>query len=250
MAHSHSRPQRPNYGIDAPKLVLLFLLIGVAGVGLAPALAHCPFVWLRYLTGPAACAGAVFLPQAVVMFWGSKAGKLHLRDRLITSIPWRGDEKVLDVGCGHGLMLMGAAKQLRSGRAIGLDLWQKEDQAGNSAEATLRNAALENVANRVELRDGDARQMPFPDDEFDVVLSSWALHNIYDRAGRDAAVREIARVLKPGGRLVIVDIRHVREYAEVLRQTRVSEIQISWPNFLFVIPTLTLKANKAKSQNP
>jgi ubiquinone/menaquinone biosynthesis C-methylase UbiE len=78
-----------------------------------------------------------------------------------------------------------------------------------------------------------------------VVLSSWALHNIYDRPGRDAAVREMARILKPGGRMIIADIRHVREYAEALRQTRLSDIQVSGPTFLFVIPTLTLKATKA-----
>ena len=91
-------------------------------------------------------------------------------------------------------MLLSAAKRLRSGRATGLDLWQKEDQAGNSREATMRNAAAENVADRVELIDGDARKMPFVDNEFDVILSSWALHNIYERTGRDAALREIARV--------------------------------------------------------
>jgi arsenite methyltransferase len=234
-----------NYGIDAPKLVLCFFLIGVVGLGLALALACFQLVWLRFLTWPAASIGGCFLLEAGVMLWGSKTGKLRLRDKLIASIPWRGDERVLDVGCGHGLMLLGAAKQLHTGRAIGLDLWQKEDQAGNSAEATLQNATLENVADRVELRDGDARQMPFADDEFDVVLSSWALHNIYDRPGRDAAIREVARVLKPGGRIIIVDIRHVREYEEVLRQTGVTDIHISGPNFLFVIPTLTLKANKA-----
>ena len=231
-----------NYGIDAPKLVLWFLLIGVAGLGLAAALACFQFSWRRFLTWPAASIGACFLLEAGVMLWGSKTGKLLLRDKLLASIPWRGDERVLDVGCGHGLMLIGAAKQLRSGRALGLDLWQKEDQAGNSRAATMQNASLENVANRVELRDGDARKMPFADHEFDVVLSSWALHNIYDRAGREAAVREMARVLKPGGRMIIVDIRHVREYAEVLRQAGFSDVQISGPNFLFVIPTLTLKA--------
>lgn len=245
MAHSAQQSQRPNYGIDAPKLALSFLGIGVGGLGLSLALMHYSIGWLRFLVAPFGSIGAVFLLEAAVMFWGSKVGKLHLRDKLIASIPWRGDERVLDVGCGHGLMLIGAAKQLRSGRAVGLDLWQKEDQAGNSAEATLRNATLENVASRVELRDGDARQMPFADDEFDVVVSSWALHNIYDRAGRDAAMREIARVLKPGGRLIIVDIRHVREYAEVLKQNHILDIQISRPNFLFVIPTLTLTARAA-----
>src|SRR5439155_13314827 len=100
---------------------------------------------------------------------GSKVGKLRFREKLLSEIPWRGDEQVLDVGCGHGLMLIGAAKRLKTGKAIGVDLWQKEDQAGNSREATWENIALENVAERVELKDGDARQLPFADGSFDVV---------------------------------------------------------------------------------
>lgn len=48
----------------------------------------------------------------LIMIWGSKVGKRLLRDKMIDSISWRGDEKVLDVGCGHGLMLIGAAKRL------------------------------------------------------------------------------------------------------------------------------------------
>ena len=65
---------------------------------------------------------------------------------------------MLDVGCGHGLMLIGAAKRLSSGRAIGIDIWQDVDQANNSAAATRRNAELEGVS--VAVRDGDARRIP------------------------------------------------------------------------------------------
>jgi ubiquinone/menaquinone biosynthesis C-methylase UbiE len=104
---------------------------------------------------------------------------------------------------------------------------------------------LENVADRVELVDGDARKLPFGDNTFDVVISSWALHNIYDRPGRETAVREIVRVLKPGGRLTIIDIRHTFEYAEVLRQSQMSEVRRTGPNFLFAIPTYTLIARKS-----
>lgn len=178
------------------------------------------------------------------MVWGSKRGKFLLRDKLLDSFHWRGDETVLDVGCGHGLMLVGAAKKLRQGKAIGIDLWRKMDQTGNSREATTLNLQLENVADRAELVDGDARKLPFGDNSFDVVLSSWALHNIPDRAGRDVAIREIARVLKPGGRVVIIDIRHTRDYAEVFRQSNMSEVTRSRPNFLFLIPSITLTARK------
>jgi SAM-dependent methyltransferase len=169
-------PSRPNYGIDAPKVVFRFFAVGVSGLilGVAAMLFSSRGIvpWARLAAVPCLMIGMTFFIQAAVMVWGSKIGKLRLRDKLIASLPWRGDEMVLDVGCGHGLMLIGAAKQLSTGRAIGIDLWQTEDQAGNSRQATWRNTELEKVSERVELRDGDARRLPFEDNLFDVVLSS------------------------------------------------------------------------------
>jgi len=251
MSDSSIRPSRPNYGIDAPEVVSRFLAIGISGLILGVAgifLSSRGIVsWARFFAVPCLAVGVMFLVQAGVMVWGSRIGKLSLRDKVIRSIPWRGDEVVLDVGCGHGLMLIGAAKQLRTGKAIGIDLWQAEDQAGNSREATWQNVELENLNPRVELRDGDARRLPFDTNQFDIVLSSWALHNIYDQAGRNMAVREIVRVLRPGGRLAIIDIRHTSEYARVLEESRMADIRRLGPDFLFVIPTFTLTATKPKA---
>lgn len=189
-------------------------------------------------------AGASLLGTSAVMVWGSKCGKLRLRDKLIEGLALRGDERVLDVGCGHGLMLLGAAKRLTKGRAVGIDLWQNEDQADNNREATLENAFLEGVKERVELHDADARQMPFEKESFDVVLSSWALHNIYESGGRRKALEEIVRVLKPGGRILVTDIRHGQEYAEVFRALGLAEVKLSAPNFVFVIPSRCASARK------
>ena len=56
-------------------------------------------------------------------------GKFRARDALLNAVRGGGDEQVLDVGCGHGLMLIGAAKRLSSGHATGIDIWQDVDQA-------------------------------------------------------------------------------------------------------------------------
>ena len=199
----------------------------------------------RWFAGPFFGMGCSFLTTGGIMVWGSKAGKLRLRDKLIASLALQGNERVLDVGCGHGLMLLGAAKKLTTGRVVGIDLWQKEDQAGNSREATLENATLEGVKDRVELIDGDARQLPFEKESFDVILSSWALHNIYDAAGRRIALNEIMRVLKPGGRILITDIRHAKDYADVFRSLGLADVQVSRPNFTFVIPSRSVSGRKA-----
>jgi ubiquinone/menaquinone biosynthesis C-methylase UbiE len=63
---------------------------------------------------------------------------------------------------------------------------------------------------------GDARKLPFDDASFNVVLSSMALHNISHAGERQTAVRETARVLKSGGRLLILDVRHTNQYAVTL----------------------------------
>ena len=72
------------------------------------------------------------------------------------------------------------------------------------------------MADRVELHTADMRQLPFDDDSFDVVVSSLAIHNVPGAAERARAVREAARVLKPGGRLMIADVRNTRAYAREL----------------------------------
>ena len=167
------------------------------------------------------CCGAM----ALYMVWSSKRGKAAERERLLDLLALKGQERVLDVGCGRGLMLIGAAKRLTTGSAVGIDVWQSEDLSGNRAEATLENAALEGVKDRVRVETADMRQLPFPDASFDVVVSKAAIHNLYVRADRAKALSEIARVLAPGGQLLIDDIRHLKEYEAVLRVRNLTDLR-------------------------
>jgi SAM-dependent methyltransferase len=252
MSQRATATKHANYGIDAPAVLRNLLVIGGAAVVLG-SVVYALREWLprglsMSLANMGWWAGGSLLLTALVMLWGSRVGKLRLRDKLLDTFPWRGDERVLDVGCGHGLMLIGAAKRLTMGKAVGVDIWQKEDQAGNSAKATMENALAEGVADRVELKHADAREMPFEDDTFDVIVSSWALHNIYDAQERSRALREIARVLKPGGRVLIVDIKHTNEYARVLGENGLGDIERHGPSFLFVTPTHWLTASKTRSR--
>ena len=117
-----------------------------------------------------------------------------------------------------------AAQRLTTGRAVGVDLWRRVDQSGNSAEATRRNAIAEGVADRVELHTGDMTALPFEDNSFDVVVSSLAIHNISGRAGREKAIDEAVRVLRPGGRLMIADIRATRQHQAQLAKIGMSDV--------------------------
>ncbi len=215
------KPDRaPNYGIDAPAAVRNLFI--VAALGVIALVTRLLGVWSRedfiaVIARPLMGAGLGSGVMGAWMLYDSKIGKAREREQFLDKIPWRGDERVLDVGCGLGLFLIGAAKRLSTGRAAGIDKWQQEDLSGNSAAGTLDNAMIEGVADKVEVHTGDARQLPFDDASFDVVLSSMALHNIYNAGERQTAVREVARVLKPGGRVLIVDVRHIKQYAATLR---------------------------------
>jgi SAM-dependent methyltransferase len=118
------------------------------------------------------------------MLWSSKVGKVRDRERLLDRLTWKGDERVLDVGCGRGLLLVGAARRLTAGKAIGIDIWQAEDLSGNNLAATTENARREGVADRVEVKTADMRELPFADSAFDVVLSRAAIHNLYSAGDR------------------------------------------------------------------
>lgn len=146
---------------------------------------------------------------------------------LLDKLGLRGDERILDVGCGRGAVLLMAAQHLTTGRAAGVDLWRSADQSGNSAGATRRNAIAEGVADRVELHTGDMTALPFEANSFDLVVSSLAIHNIRERARREKAINEAVRVLRPGGRLMIADIRATRQHQAQLAKIGMNDIACS-----------------------
>src|SRR5262249_23266575 len=162
--------------------------------------------------------GALSLGLAGLLVYLSRVAKVREREDLLDRIPWRGDERALDVGCGRGLLLIAAAKRLVTGTATGIDLWNGELLSGNEAQAVWFNVAAEGVpADRIQLVTGNARHLPFADASFEVVLSSLMLHHL-GKSDRKQVLHEMARVVTPGGRLGLLGaFMHVGEYANVLR---------------------------------
>lgn len=211
--------RKANYGIDAPGVIRNFLLAGTAFliVALAFPRVHIGSVQVIVFPGFLWPAGWFYAIGGLMLVYGVR-GKFRHRDRMLAKISWTGTETVLDVGTGRGLLLIGAAKRLTTGRATGIDIWNTEDLSGNAPEALNRNIEIEGVSDRAAGQSEDARAMSFADGTFDVVVSNLCLHNIYEEPGRAKACAQIARVLKPGGVAVISDYKHVREYARYFRE--------------------------------
>jgi len=236
---------KPDYGIDAPNVLRNLFLFGVACLGCGaflPRVIH--LGQIAFLPRPMFLwTGTVLLIEALLFLLYVKVGKFHHRDRMLSLHLWRGDEQVLDVGCGRGLLLAGAAKRLAalngSGAATGIDIWSNVDMGGNSEAATRHNLQLEGISDRCTLLSVAAQEMPFPDATFEVIVSNLCLHNIYDREKRRQAVQQIARVLKPGGVAILSDYKLTGEYAKQLRGAGF-QVERQWGNPLYTFPPLRI----------
>ena len=203
MTRSH---RNGRYGIDAPYVPALMAAGLLACIAMA---LFSPFTgwWV---------SAAILAVLLALYLHTTLRGKFVVWHELLGAQPWHGSEQVLDLGCGRGAVLLMAAAHIPHGRAIGIDIWSHKDQSGNAMDVTLRNAKVEGVADRIELKTADMRQLPFADGSVDVIVSNVAIHNISDAAGRERAIDEAWRVLRPGGRLLIADISNGRQYQQRL----------------------------------
>lgn len=141
--------------------------------------------------------------------------RLQAREAFLDSISWQGDETVLDIGCGNGILTMGTAKRLTTGRVIGTDIWS-EGSGDNRLEAFIENAKIEGVADRVEIQNEDVRHLPYADESFGVIISGLTIHHL--GFNTEKGMREMVRVLKPGGWMAIYDEPSTIIYSAKLMQ--------------------------------
>lgn len=127
--------------------------------------------------------------HSLITFSSDQKGRIILVENSVNE----GDE-VLDCGSGTGATGIMAARKVGSGRVILFDL--SEDMLSVAREKVLR----ENLQERVAFRTGDMVHLPFDDNSFDVVLSTYSLCPLYDPM---KGALEMYRVAKPGGRLGI-----------------------------------------------
>lgn len=236
--------KKPDYGVDAPGVILILILFSMAGAGLALFAGYYPpGTWSSSLFSFGVWAGAVCFLEAVLMLLYARFGKFRHRNRMLKLNKIRGHEQVLDVGTGRGLLMIGAAKQLITGKATGIDIWSSKDLGNNKKELALKNAELEGVADKVNIETVDITSNELPDNAFDLVLSNLCLHNIKSKEQSERACKEIYRVLATGGTAIISDFRHTGQYAAVFETLHMDVVK-KGPYLLDTFPPLKIVVAK------
>lgn len=142
----------------------------------------------RQCRKPAWWPGRAFL-------WIMNARHSDLTDWGLGMVPLEDHFTILDVGCGGGRTIQQLARIARAGKVVGIDY-------APASVAVARRMNVEGIeAGQVDIREASVSHLPFPDRTFDVVT---AVETHYYWPDPVADAREIARVLKPGGRLAII----------------------------------------------
>src|SRR5437016_2684535 len=106
--------RRGSYGIDAPYWAAFFILMVIVYI-----------VAAAITRSVAMCLAALFLLGiAASASYTTRRGKFRVWAELIDGLGLRGDERILDLGCGRGAVLLMVAQRLTTGRAVGVDLWR------------------------------------------------------------------------------------------------------------------------------
>lgn len=201
-------------GLDAPIVPLLYIIAGLVATSCAVIFRnnYSGYLWtLLY--------GIIMVLGGLIFIHTSIRGKHIIWDNILSTLTIPNDSKVLDLGTGHGLVLLKFASRLsENGHATGIDLWRNQDQSNNSIENTqniIKSYHLDKVAS---VQTANMLDLPFKNNQYDFVVTSLALHNIKPATARKAALNEATRVLKSAGTLVIVDTGHKKkEYLSILQ---------------------------------
>jgi arsenite methyltransferase len=209
------RSKKPKYGLYAIKIIaILFSVVEIVGLLLLLA-GHFVFnnAYLA-ICGGIITAFGIYMIVAHLLSLYVFIGVDGLRfNRIAKLLELKGNEYVLDVGSGTGRTAVQIAKRLTTGKLVGIDVWDTMELGGNSPERAYENAEVEGVKGKVEFKFGNVLEIPFDNDVFNIVTCSSVLNNLPGEKNRIKALREIFRVLKPGGKCMLLEpLRNLRTF--------------------------------------
>ena len=209
---------RAHYGFDLPSVALALAITAVALIAFTVVVAISVDGWWWLLLLAYALVTAL---SCASLLYTARRGRFAVWRKLLEGMRLTGRARIVDLGCGQGAVLIMAARKVPQGHAIGVDRENRLRRADG-------NAAVEQV--KVDLLPADLGQLenlPIDSGTIDLVVSSLALHHIDEEATRAKVIAEAVRILRPGGRVVIADLRHVPAYAAQLTEMRLKNVIVT-----------------------
>ena len=148
------------------------------------------------------------------------------------------DDTVLDVACGPGLVVCAFAPRVRQATGIDLTPAMLEEARKAAAQRRLRNVALDR---------GDVYALPYDKGSFSIVIARYAFHHLLDPF---AALREMARVCAPGGRILVVDAYAPEDATQAAEYNRVERLRDPSHVRAFSLPELASLFNRCGLGQP
>lgn len=223
----HRTPQ-PQYGyyFFAPYISMLAVFVCAGAAAMALGLQQQSRL-IFYFGIATAVYGALTTIGWALARYVIPGNRVAVARRIVSKLGLQGSEQILDVGSGRGLYAIEAARRLSTGRVRAIDIWNPKsiDQldfhhklsqpTGNTIENARKNALRADVADRVEFINMDAAHLEFADGSFDLVICGFVIGHLWQH--QDKVLTEIRRVLKCGGRVILVD--NVRDLTYFLLST-------------------------------
>lgn len=172
------------------------------------------------LTAVIILIGLAFAAAGYGLSWISGAGQERVRAQILDAAALQGSERVLDFGTGTGDLAIAAARRLKAGRVIALG-----ETAAN--EAARERAKTAGIVDKVRFESVSLPRLSYPDAHFDAVISSRALNALDTVEQREQAVREMVRVLKPGGKIAIHELADASDFARMLVMQGIANASIA-----------------------
>lgn len=200
-----SDEEKPKYGWYVKNLIIFFNIIGSFGLIVL-------IIGLNLLGMLGVILSIIGITLMVLFLWpgiGLAAMNIIIKKKdsefqsveILSKIH---SPRVLDIGCGTGRTAIKIARSLPKGGYLnGIDIYNVNAISGNSLATVNQNAELEGASDKSTFQYGSATEIPFEDNKFHIVNLSSVLHEVHDYECKERAMKEIHRVLKPKGFLLI-----------------------------------------------
>jgi len=200
--------EKPKYGWYVKNLIIGFNIVGLIGLT--------SFIFGFLIDGIVQIILIISGVAVVLVFLWPGIGMIMMHLLLLRKMPKIDlmarmkalDEidnpQILDAGCGTGRTAIRIAKALKNGgHLFGIDIYSKFAIPGNTLDTVQNNARIEKVEDKTTFQYGSATDIPFEENRFDIVNASSVLHEVHKANGKNRAMQELYRVLRPGGYLYL-----------------------------------------------